>query len=124
VSWNRVCKASDIAANALRTYDVGGVPVIIVNYGAGFRAIPPLCPHMEEPLEQSGVVARCVLTCTKHLWAWNLATLDMQGETERPLLTYPIKQEGDDLLVFVEAELVYEHEEEDGEDDDDFFSRS
>ena len=39
---------------------------------SGFRAIPPLCPHMEEPLEESGIIANCALTCTKHLWSWDL----------------------------------------------------
>lgn len=123
MSWNRVCKVCDVADNSLRKYDVGGIPIVIVNYGSGFRAIPPLCPHMEEPLEESGIIARCVLTCTKHLWAWNLQTLEMQGETERPLLTYDLKQDGDDILVFIDRELAYEREEADDDADDDFFSR-
>ena len=123
MSWNLVCKASDVAGNSLRKYDVGGISVVIVNYGGGFRAIPPLCPHMEEPLVESGVIARCMLTCTKHLWAWNLETLEMLGETERPLLIYELKQEGDDILVFVDRELAYAREEADEEADDDFFPR-
>jgi toluene monooxygenase system ferredoxin subunit len=123
MSWTPLCKIGDVAENSLRKYEVRGVPIVVINYGSGFRAIPPLCPHMEEPLVESGVVARCVLTCTKHLWAWNLETLGMQGETERPLLTYELKREGDDLIVFVDQELVYEREEEDDSADDDFFSR-
>jgi toluene monooxygenase system ferredoxin subunit len=75
---------------------------------------------MEEPLEESGVVARCVLTCTKHLWAWNLETLEMQGETEKPLETYEVRQEDGAILVNFEEELTYEFDAEDA-DDDDFF---
>jgi toluene monooxygenase system ferredoxin subunit len=78
---------------------------------------------MEEPLEESGIVARCVLTCTKHLWAWNLQSLDMQGETERPLKTYEIREEEGALFARVEGELTYEFETDDDLEDD-FFSKS
>jgi toluene monooxygenase system ferredoxin subunit len=76
---------------------------------------------MEEPLAESGVVARCVLTCTKHLWAWDLRTLEKQGETERPLKTYEIRQENGVLLANVENELTYEFEAGGDEADDDGF---
>ena len=123
MTWRRICKSSEVTENSVRKFDVDGISILIVNYGAGFRAIPPVCPHMEEPLEQSAVVARCVLTCTKHLWAWNLSTLEMQGETERPLKTYEIQEDNGDLFARVEDELVYDFEVEDDMEDD-FFSKS
>ena len=75
---------------------------------------------MAEPLEESGMVVRCILICTKHLWAWKLDTLEMQGCTEKPLKAYEVKEEDGSILVNVEHELVYELDTE-GEDDDDFF---
>lgn len=121
MTWKRICGITDVAENSIKKFDVDGVPILLVNYGAGYRAIPPICPHMEEPLEESGVVVRCILTCTKHLWAWNLSTLELQGETEKPLKTYDVKQEGDAILVKVEEELKYEFDDEGVADDDDFF---
>jgi toluene monooxygenase system ferredoxin subunit len=123
MTWKRVCKTSEVSENSIKKFDVDGIPILIVNYGAGFRAIPPVCPHMEEPLEESGIVARCVLTCSKHLWAWNLATLDMQGETERPLKTYEIRAYDDALFARIEGELTYEFATDDDMDDN-FFSKS
>jgi toluene monooxygenase system ferredoxin subunit len=78
---------------------------------------------MEEPLDESGVIANCVLTCTKHLWSWNLASLDMLGETERPLQSYETKEEDGKVFALIDKEIVYEFDEESGGDDDDFFSR-
>jgi toluene monooxygenase system ferredoxin subunit len=121
MTWKRICEAGDVAENSVKKFDVGGIPILLVNYGAGYRAIPPVCPHMEEPLDKSAVVASCVLTCTKHLWSWDMATLDMKGETEKPLLTYEVKQENGSIFANIEHELTYEFESEDGEDDDDFF---
>jgi len=46
----------------------------------------------------------------------------LQGETERPLKTYQLKQEAGVLLANIEQELVYEFETEIGDQsDDDFF---
>ncbi|MGA7490612.1 MAG: Rieske 2Fe-2S domain-containing protein [Xanthobacteraceae bacterium] len=124
MSWKRVCKAIEVPENSLRKFTVDGVTLVVANYGSGFRAIPPLCPHMEEPLEESGVIAECALTCTKHLWSWDLSSLDMLGETERPLKTYEVKLENGDILAFIDKELVYEFEDADDVEDDDFFSKA
>jgi toluene monooxygenase system ferredoxin subunit len=124
MSWKRVCKAAEVPEDSLKKFTVDGVTLVIANYGGGFRAIPPLCPHMEEPLEESGVIAECALTCTKHLWSWDLSSLAMLGETERPLKTYEVKLEDGDILAFIDEELLYEFEEEDDMADDDFFSKA
>jgi len=121
MSWKRVCGAGDVAKHQIKKFDVDGIRILVANYGDGFRAIPPLCPHMEEPLEESALIEGQVMTCTKHLWQWNLKTLEMAGPAEKPLLAYEIKQDGDDVLVFVEKELEYEFDDEGGDDDDDFW---
>jgi toluene monooxygenase system ferredoxin subunit len=121
MAWKRICDAADVAENTVKQFYVDGFPIVLVNYGEGFRAIPPICPHMEEPLAESGVVAQCILTCTKHLWAWDLRTLEMQGETEKPLKTYETKQENGAVLAKIESELAYEFDSEDDADEDDFF---
>lgn len=123
MTWKKVCNVGDVAVNSVKIFDVEGVNVLIVNYGSGLRAIPPICPHMEEPLSQSGIVANCVLTCSKHLWSWDLRTSGMLGETEKPLKFYETREENGSLFVSVVEELVYEFESED-EFDDDFFSRA
>lgn len=120
MSWKYLCEASDVEANSVKLVDVEGLSVLVANYGSGFRAMPPICPHMEEPLAESGVIANCVLTCTKHLWAWDLRNLSMLGETERDLKTYEVKQEGSKILALINEELTYDFDEE-GDDDDDFF---
>lgn len=121
MAWKRICDAAEIPENSAKKFDVDGLPILLVNYGGGFRAMPPVCPHMEEPLEQSAIIARCVLTCTKHLWAWNLHTLEMQGETEQPLKTYEIKEENGTILAKIDGELTYDFASDDALDDDDFF---
>ena len=121
MSWKYLCDVAEVAENSLKLVDVEGIRIAVVNYGGGYRALPPICPHMEEPLEESGVIGNCVLTCTKHLWSWNLGSLELLGETEKPLKTYEVKKQGERLLALVEEEITYDFEGN-GDDDDDFFN--
>jgi toluene monooxygenase system ferredoxin subunit len=124
MSWRRICAADSVAEGQLKKFEVDGIPVILANYGGGVRAFPPVCPHMEEPLEESGLIEGKVLTCTKHLWQWDLESKEMAGsETEKPMHFYDVKQEGGDILAYIEEEHVYDFDEEDEMDDDAFFSQ-
>lgn len=122
MSWKRVCAAADVPENTLKKFEVDGVTLVIANYGDGWRAFPPFCPHMEEPLEESGMLAQGRLTCSKHLWQWDLRSGEMIGETEKTLLFYDIKQDGEDIFADIEEELSYDYDEDDEFDDADFFS--
>jgi toluene monooxygenase system ferredoxin subunit len=123
MTWKKICDVGEVEANSVKIFDVDGVNVLVTNYGEGFRVTPPICPHMEEPLAESGIVVNCVLTCSKHLWAWDLRTAGMLGETEKPLKFYETREQDGALLVNMVEELVYEFESEDCFDDD-FFGQS
>jgi len=123
MTWQKVCAADDIANNTLQRFEVDGVAIVVANYGDGFQAIAPYCPHMEEPLHESGILETSgILTCSKHLWQWDIRTGEMVGMAEKSLLCYEIKVEAGDVLINIEKELVYEYDEEDELDDDDFFN--
>ena len=122
MSWTRICAVSEVPENTLRKFTVGSIAIVIANHGEGFRGFPPLCPHMEEPLETSGMLAGGQLTCSKHLWQWDLRSGDMIGETEKALLFYDVKREGDDIFANIEQELSYDYDSDDDFDDDDFFN--
>lgn len=117
MSWKKVCLTDAVSENGLKLFDVDGVAILISNLGDNhFRAYPPLCPHMEEPLEQSGICEGGVLTCTKHLWQFDMRSGAPLGPAERPLLMYDVKTEGDDVMVYVDQELEYEFEDDDEDD--------
>ena len=117
MTWKRVCKVDAVAKNSVKLFVVDGINILVANLGDAFRAYPPLCPHMEEPLVESGLCSDGVLTCTKHLWQWDMRTGEKLGPAEKPLLLYEVKQDGDDVLVLLDKELTYEYEEEDDEED-------
>ena len=123
MSWKKICAADEVPENTLSKFEIDGIEIMVANYGDGYRAFPPRCPHMDEPLCESGMLFDGMLTCSKHLWQWNMATGEMTGMAEKDLLFYEVKQEGSDIYTNATQELVYEDDDEgDDEDDDDFFN--
>ena len=115
--WRKVCAAADVNDGELKRFRAGEIAVVVVGVGDEYRIIPPFCPHMAEPLHESGICRAGTLTCSKHLWQWNLLTGKEQGPAERPLLFYQSEVRDGEVWACVDKELVYEFDEE---DDDDF----
>ena len=115
--WHRICATADVNDGELKRFQTGEIAVVVVGFGDEYRIIPPFCPHMAEPLHESGICRAGTLTCSKHLWQWNLLTGKEQGPAERPLLFYQSEVRDGEVWACVDKELVYEFDEE---DDDDF----
>ena len=117
MSWKAACTVADVESQNFALFDVDGIPVLIANLGEEWRAYPPVCPHMEEPLIDSGLCKDGIMTCTKHLWQWDMLTGEARGPAERPMLMYDVKLEGDQVMVLVETELDYDDDDDDDDDD-------
>ncbi len=113
MSWKIACATDAVAEDSMKRFDVDGIGVMIANVGDGFSAFPPVCPHMEEFLENSGICAGGVMTCDRHLWQWDMKTGEPQGPAEKPLLMYETKEEDGNVMVFIEQELEYEFDDDD-----------
>ncbi len=111
MGWQRLCSADDVPSGRLIGVEVQGAKVLVTRVDGNFVAFPPLCPHMAEPLETSGVCADGMLTCTKHIWQWDLQSGEPRGDAEKPLLLYPIWLEGSDLWIDFDRELTYQYDE-------------
>ena len=109
MSWKMVCKLSELGNGKLREMNVDGMKILFVRSNERVFAYPPLCPHMEEPLEY-GLCDGETLTCTKHLWQWCLSTGEAEGPAEKPLLMYDTKIEEDVVYVRADVELQYDYD--------------
>jgi toluene monooxygenase system ferredoxin subunit len=77
-----------------------GLAVLVANTGEEYFAYQAYCPHMQVALEE-GMHDGSVLTCLEHLWQFDLRTGEARAEAEAPLQAYRVKQEGDELHVWV-----------------------
>lgn len=109
MSWKKVCSAEDVRPGEIREVDVEGVVVAIASGRSRIAVIPPMCPHLEEPLCE-GICDAGTLTCHKHLWQWDLDTGSPLGMAQVPLKKYESKVENGVLYALINGEITYDYD--------------
>ncbi|MEM6261457.1 MAG: Rieske (2Fe-2S) protein [Bacteroidota bacterium] len=61
-----------------------------------------LCPHMEAPLSRGKVTAEGQIVCPWHQYVFDLKTGACKEVESLTLKTYPVKLEGDEVLVLLD----------------------
>jgi len=103
----RVPAASDIPVGEARRFQVGGREVAVVNLGEdGFRAIDAICSHAHSFLDEGEVdVDFGTIECAKHGSTFDLETGKPRTlPATQPVQVFPVKQEGDDILIEVNGD--------------------
>ena len=101
----RACAREDLADNEPLAVELAGEPVAIVRVSAGdVYAIRDVCSHAEVPLSE-GEVDGCTIECWLHGSRFDLRTGKPTGmPATEPVPVYPVKIEGDDVLVAIDQE--------------------
>lgn len=100
----RICSATDIPDNGMKTYEIKGVKVLVANAGECFYAYQGLCPHQDVCLDE-GYFDGSVLTCHQHLWQWDIRTGEAMGLAEAPLEKYEVEVSDGELFVVQSSAL-------------------
>jgi 3-phenylpropionate/trans-cinnamate dioxygenase ferredoxin component len=101
----RACALSDLSDNEPLAVELDGEPVAIVRVSGGdVYAIRDVCSHAEVPLSE-GEVDGCTIECWLHGSRFDLRTGKPTGmPATEPVPVYPVKIEGDDVLVAIDQE--------------------
>lgn len=98
-NWEAACDAADFDGEEMMECRVGEREVLLVRLGDDrIVACPTICPHLEERLA-FGFADGNVLTCSKHLWQWDLNTGDPLGPAEKRLPVAPVHIENGKIFV-------------------------
>ncbi len=85
----------------MEAFEVDGVEVLMVHTDSGdIHAVQSVCPHQEVDLVE-GELEGNVLTCCMHLWQFDVKSGKGVNPTHAELAKYPVKLEGEDILVDV-----------------------
>ncbi|MBO1417179.1 MULTISPECIES: bifunctional 3-phenylpropionate/cinnamic acid dioxygenase ferredoxin subunit [Streptomycetaceae] len=104
MSFLRACALSDLQEDVPKRVDLNGVPVSIVRTDEGVFAINDICSHANVSLSE-GEVEDCMIECWLHGSSFDLRTGKPSGlPATKPVAVYPVKIEGDDVLVSVNQE--------------------
>jgi nitrite reductase (NADH) small subunit len=103
MNWIAVGSVNDIPPRGARCVQTpqGKIGVYRVADGRVF-AMEDHCPHRGGPLSQ-GIVHGTSVTCPLHNWVISLETGSAQGADEGSVKTIPVKVEGEQLYIALEA---------------------
>jgi 3-phenylpropionate/trans-cinnamate dioxygenase ferredoxin subunit len=96
-----VAKRDDIPPGSTKRVVAGDTALLICNVDGTFYAIEDVCTHDGGPLDQ-GELQGCRIMCPRHGALFDVtsgAALTLPAVV--PLETYPVRIEGDDVLVDV-----------------------
>ena len=103
MSWIAIGSVNDIPLRGARCVQTphGKIGVYRVADGRVF-AMQDRCPHKGGPLSQ-GIVHGTSVTCPLHNWVISLETGQAQGADQGSVKTIPVKVEGEQLYIALEA---------------------
>ncbi|GAA4868184.1 non-heme iron oxygenase ferredoxin subunit [Kitasatospora terrestris] len=104
MTYLRACSLSVLQEDVPKRVELNGVPVAIVRTDEGVFAVNDICSHANVSLSE-GEVEDCMIECWLHGSSFDLRTGKPSGlPATKPVAVYPVKIEGDDVLVSVNQE--------------------
>lgn len=98
-NWVSVGQLSDIPRLGARCVKAGETTIAIFRTAEDqIFALEDKCPHKNGPLS-NGIVHDGCVTCPLHNWVISLKTGEAQGADEGATASYPIKMEGEFILL-------------------------
>lgn len=103
MTFVRACALSDLAPESALSVEIGDEDVAVVHSGGEYFAIRDECSHASIPLSE-GDVGNCEIECYLHGSRFDLRSGEALGlPATEPVPVFPVKVDGDDLLVDVDA---------------------
>ncbi|MFD8914104.1 non-heme iron oxygenase ferredoxin subunit [Streptomyces sp. NPDC059575] len=103
-SFVRVCGLSELSEDTPKRVELDGTPVSVVKTEGEVYAIYDICSHANVSLSE-GEVEDGQIECWLHGSCFDLRTGKPSGPpATRPVPVYPVKIEGDDVLVSLSQE--------------------
>jgi 3-phenylpropionate/trans-cinnamate dioxygenase ferredoxin component len=104
-SFERACALTDVPDEGVIPVEVGGVEVAIVKSEGQVFAVRDECSHAQIMLSE-GDVEGCEIECWLHGSRFDLRTGEPTGlPAYEPVPVYPVRLDGDDVLVDVKNPL-------------------
>ena len=102
MTFKRACALTDVAEGESLAVEVDGEQVAIVRTEGEVFAIRDECSHAQVPLSE-GEVDGYTIECWLHGSCFDVRTGEPTNlPATEPVPTYPIKIEGDDVLISIE----------------------
>ena len=99
MSEHRVGKVSEVAPGSAVRAEADGQEVLLCNVDGQIYAIEDVCTHDGGALDQGTLEGACI-TCPRHGAMFDVRSGDVMAlPAVVPLLTFPVRVDGDDIYV-------------------------
>jgi nitrite reductase/ring-hydroxylating ferredoxin subunit len=99
LAWHEVSKTADVPEGEALQVRVGNQPIAIYRINGQFYATQDICTHAHAHLTDGYVEGDCV-ECPLHAGIFHIPTgKPVGGPVQIPLKVYPVKVEGDTVLI-------------------------
>ena len=98
--FTKVAKGAEVAPGCGKVIETGGKKIALFNVDGTFFAVDNTCKHRCGPLGE-GALSGSVVTCPWHGWEYDVRTGRKQEDPSIGVSCYPVRVEGDDILVEV-----------------------
>lgn len=103
VTFQKVGTLDDLWEGEMLEVEAGSHVILLVwPEGGDLRAFQGVCPHQDIPLAEGKFDGRVVM-CRAHQWTFDARTGEGINPGKCRLAEYPVKLDGDDILVAVEG---------------------
>lgn len=103
MGFQKACTLDEVWEGEMAEVEVGEHLVLLVGVEGGeVRAFQAVCPHQDIPLCEGKFDGR-VLMCRAHQWTFDAKTGLGINPGDCKLAQYPVKLDGEDVLVDVEG---------------------
>ncbi len=96
--FTKAISTAQLAPGAGACVEIAGRRIAIFNANGEYYAIDDECPHVGGPLSD-GYITDCTITCPLHAWDFDLKTGQLDGDPDTCVQTYPVRIEGEDVLI-------------------------
>ena len=94
----KVAELADLTPGDGKVVQVDGLRIVLFNADGRYYALEAACPHEGGPLAD-GVIQGLRVICPWHGYDFHLKTGDCGVDPNLRILTYPVKVQGEDLLI-------------------------
>jgi len=98
---HKVCKASEIADGAMKSFDIEGEPVLVANIKGELYAVHDICSHAMAYLSEGELLSdKCQVQCPDHGAIFDLKSGDAVAlPAVAPVDTYKVYADGEDIYI-------------------------
>ena len=96
-TWKQAALLSQLQ-DGMQCIQISRLKIVIAKVGKEIYAYANLCPHSGGPMNR-GELNGVVVTCPLHGWRFDLKKEGAETHGYRPLKMYPIREEGNNLLI-------------------------